>query len=144
MAQAQDFKNHMRVFPAYHVGVFFPLLVNAGWWGYRFFQTGSGDALVALVLGLALLLMFFAVRVQILTVQDRVIRLEMQLRLRTLLPAEMADRAAKLSIKQLIALRFAGDAELAALVQEVLDGRLTEQKAIKQAVKDWQADHLRA
>jgi hypothetical protein len=43
-----------------------------------------------------------------------------------------------------VALRFASDAELPELVRDVLEGRLTTQKAIKQRVKDWQGDYLRA
>jgi hypothetical protein len=43
-----------------------------------------------------------------------------------------------------VALRFASDAELAALVAEVLDGKLTSQKEIKMRVQDWQGDYLRA
>lgn len=144
MGDAQNYANHGRIVPSFHIGVLLPLLANLLWWGYRFIQTASGDALVALVLGLALLLLAFTLRVQILTVQDRVIRLEMQLRLRMLLPADLAERAAGLSVKQLVALRFAGDAELVALVRDVLDGRLVDSKAIKQAVKNWRADHLRA
>jgi hypothetical protein len=40
-------------------------------------------------------------------------------------------------------LRFAGDAELPGLVDEVLSGRLTAPDEIKRRVKDWQADWLR-
>lgn len=43
---------------------------------------------------------------------------------------------------QLVALRFAGDGELADLVREVLAGKLASQKAIKLAIKDWKGDHL--
>ena len=63
---------------------------------------------------------------------------------RELLPADVAVRACALSIPQLVSLRFASDAELPELVNEVLSGQLTDAKAIKQRVKEWQADHLRA
>jgi hypothetical protein len=53
-------------------------------------------------------------------------------------------QAASLPVKQLIALRFAGDAELPALVREILSGSATSQKDIKSRVKDWQPDYLRA
>ena len=79
-----------------------------------------------------------------LTVQDRVIRLEMRLRLRQILPPELQPRIHDLTHRQLVALRFASDAELPELVREVLDGKLTTGKEIKLRVKNWQADWLRA
>lgn len=144
MPEEQSFKNHGRVVPMYHVGVFFPLLINLIWALYRLRGGLTGDAVVNLLLAIALVLMFVSVRTQILTVQDRVIRLEMRQRLRELLPAEIWARAAALPVKQVVALRFASDAELPALVQEVLSGKLTTGKAIKAEVRQWQADHLRA
>jgi hypothetical protein len=144
MPQTQTYKNHARVVPVYHIGVFFSLLAFLFWSGYRLFQNMTGESIIGFVLAIALLLMFFSLRVQILTVQDRVIRLEMRLRLREILSPELAARAAALPIKQLIALRFACDSELPELVREVVDGRLHEPKDIKQRVKEWQADFLRA
>jgi hypothetical protein len=96
------------------------------------------------LMAIAFLLMFFSVRVMILTVQDRVIRLEMRLRLRALLPADMHSQVNALTHQQLVALRFASDAQLPELVRDVLAGTLTRQKDIKMRVKDWQADYLRA
>jgi hypothetical protein len=75
--------------------------------------------------------------------QDRVIRLEMRLRMREVLPADMHGRINDVTPGQLIGLRFAGDGELADLVRQALDGTLATQKSIKEAVKDWQADDLR-
>ena len=68
----------------------------------------------------------------------------MRLRLREKLPADLCAQAVNLPVKQLIALRFAGDAELAGLVRDVLSGSLSSQKDIKSKVKDWQPDYLRA
>jgi len=79
-----------------------------------------------------------------LTVQDRLIRLEMRLRLRQLLPPDLQPRINDLTHRQLVAMRFASDAELAELVREVLAGKLTTPKDIKLRVKNWQADWLRA
>jgi hypothetical protein len=47
-------------------------------------------------------------------------------------------------VAQLVSLRFASDAELPALARKVLDEKLSDRKGIKQLVKDWQADYLRA
>jgi hypothetical protein len=64
--------------------------------------------------------------------------------MREVLPADLVARIPEFTHKQLVALRFASDAELPALARKVLDERLTDGKAIKQLVRDWQADTLRA
>jgi hypothetical protein len=144
MSEMQSFKNHGRVVPAYHMGVFFPFVLNFFWAIYRLTHGVTGESIVSLIMAIALLLMFFSVRRQILTVQDRVIRLEMQLRLRQVLPGDMHAQIPLLSVPQLVALRFASDAELAGLTKEVLEGKLGTQKEIKMQVTDWQGDVQRA
>lgn len=144
MAGDQSFRNHTRVYPLFHIWTFFPLLVNFIWSVYRLRFGVTGDSVVAVILAFGLLTLFGAVRRQVLTVQDRVIRLEMRLRLRETLPPDVAAQAARLSVPQLIALRFASDGELPGLVREVLGGSVTTPKEIKGRVKDWQGDYLRA
>ena len=140
----QSLKNHAKFVPLFH-GFAFPVSVlNAGWLLIRAFKSPSFDTAIAALMGLALVAMFFLARIFALTVQDRVIRLEMRLRLRELLPADLQPRIHELSHRQLVALRFASDGELPALVRQVLDQRLTDGRAIKALVRDWQADHLRA
>jgi hypothetical protein len=77
-------------------------------------------------------------------VQDRVIRLEMRLRLRGILPPEMHGTIDALTHRQLVALRFASDAEMADLVRDVAAGKLATSKDIKMRIKSWQSDWLRA
>lgn len=144
MAQSQSFSNHGRIVPMYHIGVFLIFIVNFFWAIYRLFQGVTGQAVMDLLLAIALLLMFFSVRPMVLTVQDRLIRLEMRLRLRDVLPTDLHGKIPALTLDQLIALRFASDAELTDLVREVLAGRLATRKEIKKQVKDWQPDYLRA
>ena len=71
------------------------------------------------------------------------IRLEMRLKLIEVLPDDLKSRVDDLSTGQLVALRFASDAELPGLVRRVLDGSLPEQQAIKQAIVNWKADYQR-
>jgi hypothetical protein len=141
----QNFKNHNRVVPLYHMFVFFVFVINLGWAIYRLvkdvFSLGS---IVNVLVAMALIVLFFYVRIFALTVQDRIIRLEMRLRLGGLLPADLRPRIPEFTVAQLVALRFASDAELPALARKVLDEKLNDRKAIKQLIKDWQADYLRA
>jgi hypothetical protein len=92
----------------------------------------------------ALVVLVFVARLFALAVQDRVVRLEEQLRYARLLPADLLARTAELTMGQVIALRFASDAELPALARKVLDEKLAERKAIKQLIKNWKPDYLRA
>ncbi|MBL8991753.1 MAG: hypothetical protein JNM63_00335 [Spirochaetia bacterium] len=75
--------------------------------------------------------------------QDRIIRLEMQVRLAKLLPKKLSNQIESFSLGQLIALRFAGDAELPKLTEKVLKEGIRSREKIKQLIKDWKADHLR-
>ena len=96
------------------------------------------------LLAAALFVGFGLTRSFALKVQDRVIRLEMQLRLERLLSADMRARIPEFSIGQLVSLRFAGDAELPALARKVLDEKLQKRAEIKIQIINWQADDLRA
>ncbi len=140
----QSLKNHSRVVPAYHIGVFFPFVLNFLWAVYKVTRGVTGDTIVNLLMAIAFLLLFGSVRRQIVTVQDRVIRLEMRLRLREVLPPDLAARIGELTLRQLIALRFASDAELPALTRDVLAGNCPTPRDIKSRVQNWQGDYLRA
>ena len=72
--------------------------------------------------------------------QDRIIRLEMRLRMREVLPDELAADVMDFTLSQLIALRFASDDELPELARKVLDENITKGSDIKKMVRDWQAD----
>ncbi len=142
--RVQTLKTHARFLPAYHFFVVPVLLINLlNTIRYLWLMPALG-AVFQVIVAAALLTLGLLARTQTLTVQDRVIRLEMRLRLREVLPTDLQPRINELSRGQLIALRFAGDAELPALVREVLDGRLTTSKDIKARIRHWQPDWLRA
>jgi hypothetical protein len=141
----QTFANHTRLFPPFHFFVLPVLLINFGWSIYRWKTLGfSLDGFVSIVVALALLVGFVSVRIFALSVQDRVIRLEERLRYSRLLPADLQPRIGAFTVGQLVSLRFASDAELPALARKVLDEKLNERKVIKQLVKNWKPDYLRA
>jgi hypothetical protein len=97
-----------------------------------------------LVVAVALVILFWYCRSFPLRVQDRVIRLEERLRLARLLPADMHQHIDNFTPRQLIAMRFASDEELAQLARRVLSENIEDSKAIKAAIQNWRADHLRA
>jgi hypothetical protein len=140
----QNFENHARIVPVYHY-VTFPLLaINFFFTIYQMVTHFSVASLMAFGVALALVLLFFVARLMVLTVQDRVIRLEERMRMRELFPADLQPRVADFTVKQLVALRFASDAELPALARKVLTDKITDQKAIKRMVTQWRGDDQRA
>jgi hypothetical protein len=143
MSEPQNYKNHARIVPMYLVAWGF-LAINFVWSVYRLWQSPNIDSFVYLLTAIALVLFPLTLRAQVLTVQDRVIRLEMRLRLARVLPEDLRRHIDTLTRAQLVGLRFASDAEMPALVRDIVDGRLDGLKEIKMRVKDWQADHLRA
>lgn len=141
----QNFANHTKVFPPFHYFVLPILLINLGvqlyWMKVSWF---SYTGIFGVLMALALILGFLSARMFVLAVQDRVIRLEERLRYQRLLPADLQGRIEEFTVAQLISLRFASDAELPALARKVFDEKIQERKAIKQLVKDWKPDYLRA
>lgn len=140
----QSFKNHARYVPLFHFFVLPALTLNFGWSLRNLARNFSTDSAIASITAIALVFLAFCARTFALTVQNRVIRLEMRLRLQQLLPADLQPRIGEFRPGQLIALRFASDAELPQLARKVLDENLSDQKTIKQLIRDWQADYLRA
>jgi len=140
----QTIKNHARIVPPYHLFVFPVLFVNAVYSIIEAVKRPSFPTIFGVLVAAALVVLALYARLFALTVQDRVIRLEMRLRLRELLPSDLRARVGEFTTGQLVALRFASDAELPALARRVLDEKLQDRKAIKQLVTDWQGDFLRA
>jgi hypothetical protein len=141
----QNFQNHAKFVPAYHFFAVPIFVVNFLWsifraWNLRF----SLEGIFGVVFAAALLVLVFRARVFALAVQDRVIRLEEQLRYERLLPDDLRARTGEFTIGQIVSLRFASDAELPALARKVLDEKLTKRKAIKQLIKTWRPDYQRA
>ena len=141
----QNFKNHVRFVPLYHFFALPMLFINFGWSIYRWIAAGfSIGGLEWVLTSAALFLGVVYPRLFALSAQDRVIRLEERLRYERVLPEELRWRADELTVDQFVSLRFASDEELGNLMQRVLDGKLTERKAIKRLINHWRPDSLRA
>jgi hypothetical protein len=140
----QSYKNHIRLFPPFHFFVLPVFLINVFVAGWLFYRTPSGLGVWQLVVAVALLLAALTARVMALAVQDRVIRLEMRLRMRELLPPDLQAVIPSITREQCVALRFASDAELPVLVRRVVAGELKSQVDIKRQISHWQPDSLRA
>jgi hypothetical protein len=140
----QNYQNHARLFPLFHyvaLPILFGNFLVSVW---HLWETPDLSTVWSTIFAFGLVALALSARTMALTVQDRVIRLEMQLRLMRVLPPDLQGRIASLGRAHFVALRFAADDELPELVREITDGRLHTQKEIKQRVKRWQPDWLRA
>lgn len=138
----QTYANHARRDPAFHFFLIPVLLITLIATIVHLVRHPHLGSAWHVVLAFALLVLAFRARQYAVKVQGRVIRLEERLRLATLLPEPLRGRIGELEIRQLIALRFASDAETPALVERALTEKLTA-KQIKQAIQNWRPDNFR-
>jgi hypothetical protein len=144
MEKTQNFENHAKFFPLFHFVAGPLLLINLVWAIVRMVRVFSGPNLQSLILAIGVVALSFAARAMALAVQDRVIRLEMRVRMAHVLPADLQQRIPEFTVSQLVALRFASDAELPELSRKVLQEKLSNRTAIKKLIRDWQPDFVRA
>jgi uncharacterized protein DUF6526 len=143
MAETQSYKSHAQNVPLFHYVLLPILTVNLVYSGYRVWHDPAFPSLWALVMAFAFIVTALFARVFALKAQDRLIRLEERMRMRELLPADMQARINDFSADQLVAIRFASDAELPALAATVLNGNIQKRDEIKKLIKNWRADHCR-
>jgi hypothetical protein len=138
----QNFKNHVRWDPPYHLILGLVLLANIVYAVVHLWRQTNISSWWYLVLSIIVFIPFFKLRMYSLKVQDRVIRLEERLRLQALAPAEWHSQIYRLTEDQLIGLRFAADDEVVELAKQALEHNLNR-KQIKERIKDWRADNWR-
>jgi uncharacterized membrane protein YciS (DUF1049 family) len=140
---AQNYSNHTRFVPAFHFFVLPVLMVNVGYQIAMSVRGFSAGTVIGALTSVALLLAALFARLFALKVQDRVIRLEVRLRLQQVLPQDLRARIDEVTLDQMVGLRFASDAELPELTRKALNERASRNE-LKKAIKDWQADEARA
>ncbi|HKW34854.1 MAG TPA: DUF6526 family protein [Candidatus Acidoferrum sp.] len=141
----QNLRNHVRFVPLYHFFVLPVLIGNFLTRVYFWMKAGFGlSHFFPILLAAALFVGILYARLFALAVQNRLIRLEERLRYENVLSEELRWLADGLTVDQFVSLRFASDDELPALMRKVLDEKVTSRKAIKQSIKDWRPDYLRA
>ena len=139
--KVQNYSNHAQVVPMYHY-VTFLLLVATFIGSCVNLYASLGDssriysASLLVTLTLATIFLFFFARLFALRAQDRAIRAEEQLR-HYVLTGRLLDP--RLTVQQIVGLRFASNDEFVALAQRAADQGLPA-KEIKQAVRTWRAD----
>ena len=140
----QSYGNHTRFYPPFHF-VLLPALLAGVIGSFVNLRHSLGDSqrlysaslIVLLTVGMVLVALF--ARMFALRAQDRAIRAEENLR-HFALTGKLLD--ARLTLRQIIALRFASDDEFVALAQKAVASGMSE-KEVKKAVTHWKADHAR-
>lgn len=142
MAAPQTYATHRRIDPLMHFVLLPVFLATAGATIWHAIKYPSLHAFWVMVVALAVLMLALQVRGYALKVQDRLIRFEETLRLQRLLPVDLQARIPELTVKQMVGLRFASDAELADRVREALEQGL-DHEAIKKRIQTWRPDTFR-
>jgi predicted lysophospholipase L1 biosynthesis ABC-type transport system permease subunit len=138
----QSYANHTRRDPPFHFALL-PLALAAIILSLiALVHRPSLRSTLWVVLAIALAVAATRARIYAIKVQDRIIRLEERLRLAMLLPEAARPRIGELTESQLVALRFASDAELPALAMRALNEGLTN-KQIKSSIQSWRPDYFR-
>ena len=145
----QTFANHGRLDPLFHLFVLPVFGVGLVMAIVHFVVHFSHDdvrdhihSFLLIVLAMAMIVLAFKVRLYALKVQDRIIRLEERLRLAALLPEPLRSHSLDLTEDQLVAIRFASDAELPQIVESALKEKLPR-KEIKKRIQNWRPDYRR-
>lgn len=142
--QEQNFKNHTRLLPVFHfivTPIMLALIIGAGINLVESYQNDFGLYSASLIFLLSLLVAFIAyfARSLALKAQDRAIRAEENLRYFAI-TGKLLD--SKLSLSQVIALRFAPNNELVDLAHRAVEENLSA-RAIKQSIQNWKGDYHR-
>ena len=142
--EKQSYATHRRFVPGYHYVLSLLILValvgaSVNFYRALSFQSGRTAGAVILLLVICVFLEGYYLRAFALKAQDRVIRVEENLR-HYILHGSLLDP--QLDIRQIIGLRFASDEELTALIKRALEEKLSEND-IKKAVESWRGDTYR-
>ena len=142
--QTQNYKNHRRYVPWYTfvlLSLIMIILGGAVWNFYKAYDAHSDLLPPALIFALVIVCIFFYIYARgfALRAQDRAIRAEENFRHFVLTGKPLDSR---LRIGQIVALRFAEDAEFVSLAQRAADENMKADD-IKKAIQNWRPDHYR-
>ena len=143
--QVQSYKQHARYVPIWHFvlsTILIACLAGSVWNLFRANEHHSGRLVGAIILGLSIggLIIFWYARAFAIAAQDRAIRAEENLR-HFALTGKLLD--SRLTMSQVIALRFAADTEFLLLAEKAAKENM-KSRDIKMAIVNWRPDNHRA
>jgi hypothetical protein len=139
----QTFQNHVRLHPPFHFFLIPSALVLLILTIVNVVRhAGELEAWILLLIGVMMPVAVLLTRNNPLRLQDRLIRLEERLRLASILPEPLRSQIGELTVQQLIALRFASDAEVPGMVERAIKNKMPASD-IKKTIVNWRADVFR-
>ena len=143
MAEApQNYSHHTRWDPLFHFFILPVFAITLIMTIVHVVRRPGLHSAWLIVITVAAMTAIFKIRLYALKNQDRIIRLEERLRLATLIDPALRSQIAALTESQLVALRFACDAELPALAARAINEKLAAAE-IKKSIQTWRPDHWR-
>ena len=142
--ETQSYKNHIRCYAPHHF-VYYPIIMTFLSFSIYFSYTTEDSLIWAFISGIFVVLFCLAFMLRqhyALTLQNRIVRLELRYRYFSITGKRLEDFEHQLNDDQLFALRFAPDDEFPALTQRVLNENLSG-KEIKKAIQHWKGDYER-
>lgn len=138
----QNAESHAQYVPGFHFVTLGLIAINLLITIYHVIANPTLTEATTLIPAVGLMLLAFYTRQFAAANQDRIIMLEERLRLERALPMDLSARIGEIDRSQLIALRFASDAELPELARRVILER-PDAAAIKKMIRTWRPDHMR-
>ncbi|MBP2281949.1 hypothetical protein H4V97_000267 [Flavobacterium sp. CG_23.5] len=139
--ESQSYKNHIRYYPPHHF-VYYPIIMTFLAFSVYFSCTTEDKLIWTFISGIFIVLFCLAFMLRqhyALTLQNRIVRLELRYRYFTITGEKFEDLEHRLNDDQLFALRFAPDEELVPLTERAVNENLSV-KAIKKAIVNWKGD----
>lgn len=139
----QNYNNHVRWYIPHHF-VFYPVmlvLIAASLWFAFYFNLLIG-LLIAIAFLTIAILSFMLRQHYALTLQNRIVLLELRYRFFATTGERLEMYESMLSEGQLFALRFAQDDQLLELIRKAVNEELSP-NAIKRSIENWKPDHRR-
>lgn len=140
----QSFENHIRYYPPHHF-VYYPVVMTLLSFSVYFIFTTEDQLIWTFISAIFVVLFCLAFMMRqhyALTLQNRIVRLELQYRYFSITGKRLEDLEHQLNDNQIFALRFAPDGELRELVERTLFQNLSGTE-IKKTITNWKGDYNR-
>ena len=140
----QSYKNHIRFYPPHHF-IYYPIIMAFLSFSVYFAFTTKDVILWSFLSAIFVVLFLLAFMLRqhyALTLQNRIVRLELRYRYLAITGERFEEFEERFNDAQIFALRFAPDIELQELIKQTLTKNLSGDQ-IKKSILNWKGDYER-